>query len=295
MLYINKNNLVEMGVCGKVSPPEGRAGRTVCNNGETFLGPRTGGICYNVKVGDSAFGWAGDHIEPCVSTRATDEANSLVNGSYNMLCCIGNKVKIISGDAKGCIGIVTGKHGGSERVMIDFSDDVLEKISYDDKFMVRTIGQGLKVNDFNENEFAVMNIDPSLLDNLNIQIKNGIFMVGVAHFVPSCLMGSGIGSITVGAGDYDITTQDKDTIKKYDLDQIKLGDIVALTEQDGRYGRTHNSEYVSIGVVIHCDSDLPGHGPGVTTIMTAKKDLLVPVEDKHANIAKILKIGRHRV
>ena len=39
-------------------------------DGVPFVLPGTGGIAYNVKVGDPAFGWAGDHIEPGVSTAA---------------------------------------------------------------------------------------------------------------------------------------------------------------------------------------------------------------------------------
>ena len=35
--------------------------------------PATGGISYNVRSGDSAFGWSGDHVEPGVSIRNREQ------------------------------------------------------------------------------------------------------------------------------------------------------------------------------------------------------------------------------
>ena len=51
---------------------------------------------------------------------------------------------------------------------------------------------------------------------------------------------------------------------------------------------------VSIGVVIHGDSHLTGHGPGIQVIMTCGDGTLVPQLEPEANLARYLKIGRFR-
>lgn len=52
-----------------------------------------------------------------------------------------------------------------------------------------------------------------------------------------------------------------------------------------------NKGAVSIGIVVHSDSRLAGHGPGITTLMTCPADLIVPKQDPKANIADLLGIG----
>jgi len=47
-------------------------------------------------------------------------------------------------------------------------------------------------------------------------------------------------------------------------------------------------------VIIHTDSHLAGHGPGVQTVMTSSKSLIVPRINPDANIGIYLKIGRWR-
>jgi len=41
---------------------------------------------------------------------------------------------------------------------------------------------------------------------------------------------------------------------------------------------------VTIGIVVHSDCLLAGHGPGVTTLMTCATPLIEPVIDAKANI-----------
>ena len=56
-------------------------------------------------------------------------------------------------------------------------------------------------------------------------------------------------------------------------------------DADTRYGRTYRTGSVTIGVVVHSDCILAGHGPGVTTLMTCKTRLIEPVIDPKANLA----------
>jgi hypothetical protein len=255
--------------------------------------PGTGGITYNVKVGDCAFGWEADHVEPGVSTILDqDKRDSGPNRGYNFYACIGNEARVVSGDAKGAKGVVTGHHGGAEHVLIDFPDEVLEKLTLDDKILIKSFGQGLKFLDYPD--VYVYNIDPNLLEKLSIEEKDGKLYMPVVAVVPSFLMGSGIGSTSMGTGDYDIMTADKKTLKKYGLDKLRFGDIVYIQDHDNTFGRCYRKGAATIGVVIHSDCKYAGHGPGVTTIMSCAMPKIKPVIDPDANIAKILKIGRYR-
>jgi hypothetical protein len=293
MIRTNVDRLVMTSVVGVVTPPMRRGAFRIDREGVPFALPGTGGITYNVKVGDPAFGWAGDHIEPCVSTAAVvDNRTDVKNQAYNVLACVGNYARVISGDAKGAVGVVTGLHGGIEHVLIDFADEDLEKMAVDDKILIKAYGLGLKLIDYPG--VTVVNLDPGLLEKMNIQEKDGKLVVPVAKKVPAKLMGSGIGAANTASGDYDITTSDQEEIKELGLDQLKLGDIVALEDADNRFGRSYRRGAVSIGVIVHSDCFVAGHGPGVATLLTSIDGSIEVVEDSEANIGKMLGIGRYR-
>ena len=298
MLKTNEDKLVELSMQCKPGPPRIRPGWKVDHEGKPFILPSIGGITLNIQVGDSAFGLAGDHIEPGVSCSANSEKPfEFPNNSLQLLSCIGNEAIIVSGDAKGEKGVVTGHHGGSEHVMIDFPKKILKQLTYDDKIMIRTRGQGLRLIDYPD--IKLYNLDPDLLKKIKIKQKKekklkGLIEVPVTTIVPAQCMGSGLGSAHVAAGDYDIMTSDPDTIKEYKLDKLKFGDFVALLDHDNSYGRSFLKGAISIGVVVHSDCLLAGHGPGVSTLMTCSKPLIKPILNASANIADILKIGTKR-
>jgi hypothetical protein len=298
MLKTNEDKLVELSMQCKPGPPRIRPGWKVDHEGKPFILPSIGGITLNIQVGDSAFGLAGDHIEPGVSCSANSEKPfEFPNNSLQLLSCIGNEAIIVSGDAKGEKGVVTGHHGGSEHVIVDFPKKILKQLIYDDKIMIRTRGQGLRLIDYPD--IKLYNLDPDLLKKMKIKEKKekklkGLIEVPVTTIVPAQCMGSGLGSAHVAAGDYDIMTSDPDTVKEYKLDKIKFGDFVALLDHDNSYGRSFLKGAISIGVVVHSDCLLAGHGPGVSTLMTCSKPLIKPILDADANIADILKIGTKR-
>ena len=120
---------------------------------------------------------------------------------------------------------------------------------------------------------------------------NGGLEVPVTTRVPAACMGSGVGRPHVGAGDYDVMTSDPDTVRQYSLDQMRFGDFVALMDHDNSYGRAYVQGAVSIGVVVHSNCLLAGHGPGVSTLMTCPESLIRPVIDPSANMADLLGIG----
>lgn len=294
MLNTNEDKIVEMYLACKPGPPRTDAGWKVDHKGIAFLLPSFGGITLNVQVGDPAFGLAGDHIEPGVSCTANAEKPyEFPNNSLQMFSCVGNQAKIVSGEAKGEIGTVIGHHGGSEHVIVDFDRAIKEQMTYDDKIMIRARGQGLVLSDYPS--IKLFNLDPSLLQKMKIIPENtGYLKVPVTTMVPASCMGSGLGRAHVGTGDYDVMTSDPESVKKYKLDQMRFGDFVALVDHDNSYGRAFVKGAVSIGIVVHSDCLLAGHGPGISTLMTCPTSLIEPVLDPYANIADLLKIGAHR-
>jgi hypothetical protein len=295
MLKTNENKVLEFFLECKPGPPRVRRGWKVDHKGEPFLLPSIGGITLNVKVGDSAFGLAGDHIEPGVSCTANAEKPmNFPNDVLQLFSCVGNAAQVMSGEAKGAKGTVIGHHGGSEHLIVDFDDATLENLSYEDKIRIRAKGQGLALIDYPA--IKLFNLDPELLKKLNIKESGkGKIDVNVTTMVPACCMGSGVGAMHVGAGDYDVMTSDPETVKKYNLDKLRFGDFVALMDHDNSYGRAYVKGAVSIGIVVHSDCKLAGHGPGISTIMTCPSSLIKPKMDKKANIADILKIGSYNL
>ncbi|MDU3335011.1 DUF4438 domain-containing protein [Paraclostridium bifermentans] len=280
MLKTNKDKVVKWSVQGKIHHPLALSYR-VTHEGKPVILPSTGGISYNVKIGDCVYGLAGDHVEPGVSIRNEDvrESNALMT-----FACIGNEAKVVSGEAKGAKGYVTGMHGGIEHVLVHFDEETLENLAIDDKIMVKAYGQGLKLEGFDD--IHIMSIDPNLFEKLEIIEKDGKIQVPVVAKVPPYLMGSGIGSSSAYTGDYDIMTADFDEIKRLGLDKLKFGDLVLLEDCDNTYGRGYLKGAVSIGVIVHSDCVTLGHGPGVTTIMVSKTPIIEGIIDENANISK---------
>lgn len=291
MLATNENRLVEILLQCQPGQPRTRGTWEVDHQGTPFILPSIGGITLNLQVGDPAFGWEGDHIEPGVSCTAdTHKPFEHPNVTVQMLSCVGNTATIVSGEAKGESGVVLGHHGGSEHIIVDFSREAKEKMQYGDTIMVQSKGQGLKLVDFPQ--ISLFNLDPSLLAKMNITVaEDGVLEVPVTTLVPAYCMGSGIGSAHVAKGDYDIVTSDPIANKEFGFERIRFGDFVALLDQDNRFGRAYRKGAVTIGVVVHSDCREAGHGPGVTTIMTSATPAIRPVIDPKANIADLLGIG----
>ncbi|GAC1574452.1 MAG: DUF4438 domain-containing protein [Candidatus Elarobacter sp.] len=280
----NRHRLVAQVLCGQAAPPLLSSSLyDVGADGEARILPSVGGITLNVRVGDSAFAFEADHIEPAVSARHPDEK---LNVAFCTFACIGNVATIAGGEAKGERGVVTGKHGGVEHVMIDFPPAVMERMQIGDPITVRAIGVGLKLED--AGDVRVFNCDPDLLEKLGVSVEGGRARVPVARVVPASVMGSGLGRSTVVRGDYDIQCFDAPTVEQYGLDALRLGDVVAIRDADNTHGRVYRSGAVTIAVVAHGMSYIAGHGPGVTTIMTSASGAIDTVLDQRANLAVLL-------
>ena len=280
MLKTNRDKIAMLSVQGQVRHSRYATSGKTGIDGEVFYIPGTGGITYNAQVGMNCVDWNADHLEPGVTTR---HPNDDFNHAYIAYSCVGNEAIIVSGEAKGTKGFVTGKHGGCEHLMVHFDQETKEKMTMDDKILIKAYGQGLLLED--HPNIIVRNLDPNLLDKFNIIEEGKKLKIGVAKIVPACIMGSGLGTVSPNAGDYDITLHDKKIMKKYGLDELRFGDIVAIMDADTRYGRNYRTGAVTIGVIVHGDCKQAGHGPGVTSLLSCKTSDIVPFIDENANLA----------
>ncbi|MFA5869612.1 MAG: DUF4438 domain-containing protein [Candidatus Bathyarchaeia archaeon] len=292
MLKTNRDKLVKVSVIGEVvSPIISDAVYKVTADGEPVILPGVGGITYNIRVGDPACGWMADHVEPGVSLENRVSDTRFPRGqsnALNVLACIGNEATVVKGDAKGEKGVVVGKHGGIEHVMVDFPPEVMERLVIEDRVQIRACGVGLKLLDLPE--VKVYNLSPEFLDAINPRIVQGKLEVQVTHEIPAAIMGSGLGSTQTSSGDYDITMFCGETVKECGLEDIRLGDLVAIRDADSSYGRIYRRGSVTVGIVTHSNCVTAGHGPGVTTLFTSTKGLIKPVVRKDANIARLMRL-----
>ncbi len=292
MLKTNIDKLVKISVFGEVaSPVFGRGVYNISAQGAPMVLPGVGGITYNVRVGDPACGWEADHVEPGVSVENKENDPRYgqgANAAFNVLSCVGNEAMVVTGDAKGVKGVVTGKHGGIEHVLVDFQPETFEKLILGDKVLVKAFGVGFKLLDFPD--IKVMNIDPRFFEALDPKPNGDKLEVPVTHIIPAAIMGSGLGANQTYSGDYDIQLFDENVRKQYGLDDLRLGDLVAILDADHSYGRIYKQGAVSVGIVVHTNCVSAGHGPGVTTLFTSSNGKIVPKIDAKANIASVLSL-----
>lgn len=292
MIKTNRDKIVKISVIGEVvSPIVGDAVYKITADGEPVVLPGVGGITYNIRVGDVATGWMADHVEPGVSIENRVVDRRFPNGqsrALNVLSCIGNEATVVEGDAKGDKGVVVGKHGGIEHVMVDFQPETMEKLVIEDKVMIKAYGVGLRLLDLPE--VKLFNVSPEFLEAVDPAIKDGKLEVPVTHTIPAAIMGSGLGRSHVASGDYDITMFCEATCEEYGLGDLRFGDLVAIENADHSYGRIYRRGALSVGIVTHSDCVVAGHGPGVTTLFTSKTGAIKPLMDSGANIAKFMKL-----
>ncbi|MBW3581961.1 MAG: DUF4438 domain-containing protein [Euryarchaeota archaeon] len=292
-LSTNEEKLVAFAVQGVVTHPiSSHHGFEVTREGLLFALPGVGGIVYSHFVGDPCIGLLGDHIEPGASVANFDKnhGDDAEKSAFAVYAQLGNTAVVASGDAKGCIGTVIGKHGGVEHVIIHFPAAVLDRLEIGDKVRIRAHGMGLAIE--GTKGLEMRNTDPRLLARMPVEKNGGRLRVGVAAIVPAVLMGSGIGADNTHRGDYDIQLSDPGVVAARGLDRLRFGDLVAIEDTYHGYGRTYRPGAVSIGVVVHSDSHIAGHGPGVTTLMTSLDGDIEPVVQDGANIADLLGLDR---
>ena len=283
MVRDNRHQLVEMAVGGEVWPAALRSPYRPNAQGESKVFMGTAGVILNARVGDRAYGWAADHVEPAVSIRNKEDGPE---HALHYLACIGNPAVMTSGEAKGAKGVVTGEHA---HILVDFSPEDMERICIGDQVLIRALGMGLELLDYPD--ISVRKMAPALLDALRIEeLGDGRIRVPVAAEIPGYLMGSGA---ELGADyvDQDMTTNDRATLASLGLDNLRIGDILAVKDHDHTQNRGYREGAVTIGIINHGDSYMIGHGPGVMDLLSCSTTKIEYYVDKTANLAPYLGIG----
>lgn len=288
---INRDQLVVSLVSGQIAHPVGRPSPyRIGHDGIPRVLPGTGGITLNWRIGDPCIGIAGDHVEPAVALHNNGrEVVGPRNGPNLALltyACVGNRATVLTGACAGQGGWVTGKHGGVDHVLVDFPTQVLRRLRTGDQIQVTAVGLGLCLPD--HPGITLVNCSPHLVARWGLRAAGGRLRVPVTHRFPAHLMGSGLGKNTAARGDYDIQLADDATMRRYRLDTLRFGDFVCIESSDARHGPSWRSGRRSIGVVVHGDSTVSGHGPGVCVLMTGGAEAIEPVSDARANLAAVL-------
>lgn len=283
----NESDLVSVSVGGSIAHP-GFAGLPaepyrLAADGKPFLLPTYGGIVYNVSVGDKAFGWAADCIHPGISIRGGDD---MKNRGLNVFACVGNIAVVMTGQAQGSKGAVTGKSGRfSEQVIVHFPREVRRKMAIGDQILVRSRGTGMSIE--GHEDIACKGLSPDLFKALPKRSEGGVLRIGVVATVPAHLVGAGAG-LTSEGGSLHMQSTDRAALAEAGLDDLKLGDLVAIADTDSRYNHGYLRGAMSIGVVGQSDGPRAGYGPGVTVIMTGTDGRLGAFEALGTNLKTLL-------
>lgn len=255
-----------MNLAGVVeSPSIGTTPYRVDWDGRPYVPVGDGGVVLGVHLGDLVGAVDGDHVAPGASLAHADPAARFGLVSY---ACVGNPVRVRDGAAAGATGWVHGKRGEDGRVLVALPDDALAVLQPGDGVAVRAYGQGAVLPGAG---VALMNLDPRLLGPLGISVSAQGVEVPVRAVVPGRLAGNGIGR-PAHQWDVDLAFPAGDEV----LAGLRLGDLLAVTDLDVRHNIGYRRGWVTVGLVVHGDSPQPGHGPGLTPLLSGPADRLLP-------------------
>jgi hypothetical protein len=202
--------------------------------------------------------------------------------AVQFLTCVGNEVTMASGPAAGQRGHVIGQHA---YVLVDFPEPGAAEITTGDQVTIQAVGQGLRLTD--HRAVGVKNCSPGLIEAMpGGTTADGRLEVHVAARIPAEAIGAGVGMISEYAntdlmGAYAGLGDDL----SLGLESLRIGDLVALEEQDHRFGRAWRAGYLTIGVISTGQCMMFGHGPGPSSLLSGPAEAFALVDDPGANLA----------
>ena len=270
----NADQLVRTRLKAQIQPAS--ANQVVRPDGVFCILPGQGGVVPNIGLGDVAGTWAGDHVEPGASLGHPDPA---ANHAIRFLSCVGNPVQVLDGAAAGARGLVFGKHGA---VLAMFAPEVLTQLAPGDGISIDAHGIGLGDDAFPD--LTCHSCSPELYKAM-AQQSDGQLRVRVAAVLPSVAAAAGLG-MPAAMFNMDLHTSSPPVA---DLARnLRFGDIVAVMDQDHRFGRRHRKGWAMVGIVSHGAAAGGGHGLGLMTLLTAPAERFAfEVSDK-AQLANLL-------
>jgi hypothetical protein len=180
--------------------------------------------------------------------------------------------------------VVAGKRGGlapgfipGQYLGVEAGDEQAARLFPGDALAVETYGRGLALLDFPQ--VAVLNCSPRILDALSIGMESGALHLPVRAELPGVAAGAGLGS-DPWIGDLEIAFGAPEG--------LRFGDVVAFGDTDARVSRAYRRGFVAIGVVSHGPSPVPGHGFGVTILLSGPREQVQPRISEDAALAPSL-------
>lgn len=267
----NRTSLVRVRVSGRISParlhPEAMR---IDREGRECVLPGTGGVALDVHAGDHVDGWLADHLMPGASIE--DDGDPAVAGPLHLLACLGNAVTDGLGRP---LGVVAGKRGGlapgfwaPQLVGVELSVQGEARAVPGDRVVLEAHGRGLTLSDLPE--VALANLSPRALDALPLRQEHGVIVCAAAAILPPEVAGAGLGQDT-WIGDLEIAGTG---VRQSTLNTLHFGDLVVFADTDARTTRHYRRGFLAIGVVSHGGSQSPGHGIGVTILMSGPAAVL---------------------
>jgi hypothetical protein len=165
-------------------------------------------------------------------------------------------------------------------ISLDAPDTILEELAPGDRIVLEAEGRGLQFPDLADVE--IFNLSPTALDCLPIMVRGGALRCRVNAVIPCYVAGAGVGQ-SPWIGDVEIAGEE---VLAGSIAQLRFGDLVAFDSMDGRVTRFYRPGFATIGVVSHGPSPTPGHGPGVTVVLSGPNDLLKPMIDTDASLGR---------
>jgi hypothetical protein len=254
-LVHNGDRLVRTRLLGFVAPAA--ANQVVDHAGRLVVRPGQGGVVLGVGVGDPADPWASDHLEPGASLVHPDPA---ANHGLQAFSCLGNAATVVSGPASGARGVVAGKHGAT---LVAFAPADLARIAPGDSIVIDGLGVGLAIE--GEVDVALHSCSPDLLERLVRRMADGRLRVRVAATLPAETAAAGLG-MDVARFNIDLQV-DAPAVAEISA-ELRFGDVVAVLDQDHRFGRQVRAGWIVIGVIAHGHSVGGGHGLGMVSLLS---------------------------
>lgn len=252
--------LVAVNLLGTVEQAEvGFDPYRVSRDGAPYVPIGDGGIVLGLRLGDSAAALETDHAAPgaCLVHPDPDAGHALCAQA-----CVGNPVVVRTGEAAGAFGAVLGKRGEGARVIVVLAPDDLARLRPGDAVSVRSCGQGAAAP---VPGVTALNAAPGLLEALGVEAGGDAVGVGVRGTWPSRFVGNGIGR---PAPQWSLELSVARPPDAADGPALALGDLVAVSDLDARFNAGYRRGWMTIGLVVHGGSPLPGHGPGITPLLT---------------------------
>ncbi|HOW84382.1 MAG TPA: DUF4438 domain-containing protein [Candidatus Aminicenantes bacterium] len=279
----NRDKVLVIAVQGQIAAAQPSRGYLTTWDGKSKMAVGTGGINYNLRLGDRVFGWAaGDRATVGVAVESVSDSRS-GQDAWLADAAIGNEVRLVGGEARGGKGIVVGKFGGY--VLVQFPPDVLDRLAVGDRVQAKADSLGLEIEGFPD--VFLHGLSPDLLDKLGLRVVDGRIEVPVVKRIPAEIVGQGAGSFAL-TGNWHIQTCYPPDIKAYGLDELRFGDLVLLEDTQSDYWKGHYTGGATIGVVCSGPSDRSGMGIGVTPVLSSRAGKLASRLDTAANVAAFL-------